>query len=56
VASVVQSDDTEASGLGDAGEGAVQVARLHGTAGASGEDIVRLLPPLPRLGASVRLP
>jgi hypothetical protein len=56
VASVVQSDHTEAGGLGDASEGAVQVARLDRAAGSGGEDVVRLLSPLPRLGTSVRLP
>jgi hypothetical protein len=56
VAGVVQPDRAEADGLGDPGEGAVQVARLDRAACAGGEDIVRVLPPLPCLGARLRLP
>lgn len=51
-----QPDDAEAGGLGDSGEGAVQVARLDRAAGAGGEDVGRLLPPLTRLGTGSRLP
>lgn len=49
MAGVVQADDAEAGGLGDAGEGAMEVARLDRTTGASGEDVVRPVPRLPRL-------
>ena len=56
VPGVVQPDHAEVGGLGDAGEGAVEVARLGGTTGAGGEDAVQLLPPLPRLGASSHPP
>lgn len=54
--SVVQPDDAEAGGLGDAGEGAVDVPRLDLTAGAGGEDVAGLLPLLPRFGPASRLP
>ncbi|GAP50766.1 putative uncharacterized protein [Streptomyces azureus] len=53
---VVQPDDAEAGGLGDAGEGAVDVTRLDRTAGPGGEDVGRLLPLLPRLGSGGNLP
>lgn len=47
--SIVQPDHAEAGGLGDAGEGAVDVPRLDLTAGTGGEDIAGLLPLLPAL-------
>lgn len=56
VPGVMEPDDTDAGGLGDAGERAVHVARLHRTAGASDEDVVRPgSQGLPRLGSSTRL-
>jgi hypothetical protein len=56
VAGVVEPDDAEAGGLGDAGERAVEVARLDGPSVPGGEDVVRLLPLLPRSGAGSCLP
>lgn len=49
-------DDAEAGGLGDAGEGAVDVPRLDLATGTGGEDVPRLVPLLPRLDARGRLP
>ncbi|GHG15537.1 hypothetical protein GCM10017667_56400 [Streptomyces filamentosus] len=47
VPGVVQPDDAETGVLGDAGERAVEVARLDGLAGAGGEDVPGLRPLLP---------
>lgn len=47
---IVESDHSEVGGLGDAGEGPVDVPGLDRAAGAGSEDVAGLLPPLPRLG------
>ncbi|GAB2813502.1 hypothetical protein GCM10027073_52200 [Streptomyces chlorus] len=45
---VVHPDHTKAGGLGDAGEGTVDVPRLDLATGAGGEDVAGLLPLRPR--------
>lgn len=56
VPGVVKTDDAEAGGGGDAGEGAVEVPRLDGPTARRSEDVSALRPLVPRLGPLIVLP